>query len=203
MFQTFYREKSSPSKSSSNSSGNPGTANAKPAGNDFMPNFTTKDEHEEMAEEKALFPSQNNSSVISQWEKLPELRQDEAAFELLEDEPDESFSEMKPVMKLPETPVRKVIGQLKSELEEAKRPQTWAKAVKNEKSVGISESPPNCDNKENLQQAIPKPEKSEKSEKSDEISDLKSETNENPVWILPPPDEPKKRKKKKKAKKED
>ena len=163
-----------------------------------MPNFTTKDEHEEMAEEKALFPSQNNSSVISQWEKLPELRQDEAqaAFELLEDEPDESFSEMKPVMKLPETPVRKVIGQLKSELEEAKRPQTWAKAVKNEKSVNISESPKCDNNKENELQAI---------QKSDEkITELKSEnSNETPVWILPPPDEPKKRKKKKKAKKED
>merc|ERR1711884_813303 len=120
---TFYRENvemKSPIKANPN--------------NDFMPNFTTTKEPE----------SQNASSVISQWEKLPELRQEDEL--LQEDEPDESFSEMKPSKAKTEmmqenntTPVRKVVGQLKSELElrleEAKKPQTWANAVKNEKSV--------------------------------------------------------------------
>ena len=165
--------------------------------NDFMPNFTTTKEPE----------SQNASSVISQWEKLPELRQED---ELQEDEPDESFSEMKPSKAKTEmmqenntTPVRKVVGQLKSELElrleEAKKPQTWANAVKNEKSVInpndhpiISDKPdqpesPDSDNKEN-----------EKELK--EINEAKDESS--PVWILPQ-EEPKKKKKKKKVKKED
>ena len=166
--------------------------------NDFMPNFTTTKEPE----------SQNASSVISQWEKLPELRQEDEL--LQEDEPDESFSEMKPSKAKTEmmqenntTPVRKVVGQLKSELElrleEAKKPQTWANAVKNEKSVInpndhpiISDKPdqpesPDSDNKEN-----------EKELK--EINEAKDESS--PVWILPQ-EEPKKKKKKKKVKKED
>ena len=185
-FQTFYRENvemKSPIKANPN--------------NDFMPNFTTTKEPE----------SQNASSVISQWEKLPELRQED---ELQEDEPDESFSEMKPSKAKTEmmqenntTPVRKVVGQLKSELElrleEAKKPQTWANAVKNEKSVInpndhpiISDKPdqpesPDSDNKEN-----------EKELK--EINEAKDESS--PVWILPQ-EEPKKKKKKKKVKKED
>ena len=186
-FQTFYRENvemKSPIKANPN--------------NDFMPNFTTTKEPE----------SQNASSVISQWEKLPELRQEDEL--LQEDEPDESFSEMKPSKAKTEmmqenntTPVRKVVGQLKSELElrleEAKKPQTWANAVKNEKSVInpndhpiISDKPdqpesPDSDNKEN-----------EKELK--EINEAKDESS--PVWILPQ-EEPKKKKKKKKVKKED
>ena len=187
-FQTFYRENvemKSPIKANPN--------------NDFMPNFTTTKEPE----------SQNASSVISQWEKLPELRQEDEL--LQEDEPDESFSEMKPSKAKTEmmqenntTPVRKVVGQLKSELElrleEAKKPQTWANAVKNEKSVInpndhpiISDNtcpqpdqPLNSDNKEN--------------ETSEEINEAKDESS--PVWILPQ-EEPKKKKKKKKVKKED
>ena len=187
-FQTFYRENvemKSPIKANPN--------------NDFMPNFTTTKEPE----------SQNASSVISQWEKLPELRQED---ELQEDEPDESFSEMKPSKAKTEmmqenntTPVRKVVGQLKSELElrleEAKKPQTWANAVKNEKSVinpndhpiitsdntcPQPDQPLNSDNKEN--------------ETSEEINEAKDESS--PVWILPQ-EEPKKKKKKKKVKKED
>ena len=130
-----------------------------------MPNFTTTKEEMEPTS------SQNASSVISQWEKLPELRQEDEL--LQEDEPDESFSEMKPskaamMQENNTTPVRKVVGQLKSELElrleEAKKPQTWANAVKNEKPVVIinpndtcpptkpdqPESPEkNSDNKEN------------------------------------------------------
>ena len=188
-FQTFYRENvemKSPIKANPN--------------NDFMPNFTTTKEPE----------SQNASSVISQWEKLPELRQED---ELQEDEPDESFSEMKPskaamMQENNTTPVRKVVGQLKSELElrleEAKKPQTWANAVKNEKPVVIinpndtcpptkpdqPESPEkNSDNKENEKEV-------------EEINEAKEARDESPVWILPQ-EEPKKKKKKKKVKKED
>ena len=172
-----------------------------------MPNFTTTKEEMEPTS------SQNASSVISQWEKLPELRQDDEL--LQEDEPDESFSEMKPSKAKTEmmqenntTPVRKVVGQLKSELElrleEAKKPQTWANAVKNEKPVVIinpndtcppvkpdqTESPEkNSDNKENEKEV-------------EEINEAKEARDESPVWILPQ-EETKKKKKKKKVKKED
>ena len=165
----------------------------------FMPNFSTKNSDDPDEE----INSSNNMSVISQWDKLPSA----------DSEPDESFSEMKPskaamMQENNTTPVRKVVGQLKSELElrleEAKKPQTWANAVKNEKPVVIinpndtcppvkpdqPESPEkNSDNKENEKEV-------------EEINEAKEARDESPVWILPQ-EEPKKKKKKKKVKKED
>ena len=182
--QTFYRE-SVEAKS---------TLPAAP-NNDFMPNFTTKEE---------IPSSQNASSVISQWEKLPELRQEDEQEQRVEeeDEPDESFSEMKPSMmqenNITTTPVRKVVGQLKSEFEQAKKPKTWANAVKNEKSVVIINPSDNDKATEQKQ-----PEECQTSDnKENEKESEESKINENPVWILPP-EEPKKKKKKKKVKKED
>ena len=89
----------------------------------FMPNFTTKNS-DDLDEET----SSNNMSVISQWDKLPSA----------DSEPDESFSEMKPTKNLITTsPAKKVIvvNQLKSQNEELKKPETWAKAVQGQKSV--------------------------------------------------------------------
>lgn len=130
-----------------------------------MPNFTLNPDEEEASQK---------DSVISQWDNLPtddlEIQQD------LEEDDDE-FSEMKPVV----TPVRKVVGQLKSQYEESKRPETWAKAVQGLKSAPMNEEV--CDT--NVQ------------EENDEDHDEKE--NSGPVWILPPvEDKPKKKNKKKK-----
>ena len=175
--------------------------------NDFMPNFTTTKEEMEPTS------SQNASSVISQWEKLPELRQDDEL--LQEDEPDESFSEMKPskaamMQENNTTPVRKVVGQLKSELElrleEAKKPQTWANAVKNEKPVVIINPNDTCPPVKPDQSEPESPEKNsdnkENEKEVEEINEAKEARDESPVWILPQ-EETKKKKKKKKVKKED
>merc|ERR1712141_125575 len=88
----------------------------------FMPNFTTHDVIEEVDSQK--------SSVISQWDQLSgqEL--------VIHEDPDEVFSEMRPAAASSEATteanvpkVRKVVGQLKSRAEEARKPETWAKAV--------------------------------------------------------------------------
>jgi hypothetical protein len=89
-----------------------------------MPNFSTKNSDDPDEE----INSSNNMSVISQWDKLPSA----------DSEPDESFSEMKPTKNLITTsPAKKVIvvNQLKSQNEELKKPETWAKAVQGQKSV--------------------------------------------------------------------
>ena len=114
--QTFYRETIDASKMSK-------TVTLKPEQNLFMPNFSTKNS-DDLDEET----SSNNMSVISQWDKLPSA----------DSEPDESFSEMKPAKNLITTsPAKKVIvvNQLKSQNEELKKPETWAKAVQGQKSV--------------------------------------------------------------------
>ena len=114
--QTFYRETIDASKMSK-------TMTLKSEQNLFMPNFSTKNS-DDLDEET----SSNNMSVISQWDKLPSA----------DSEPDESFSEMKPTKNLITTsPAKKVIvvNQLKSQNEELKKPETWAKAVQGQKSV--------------------------------------------------------------------
>ena len=117
VFQTFYRE----NLNNSTNIKEPEDANL------FIPNFSTTNPVE---------IESNQDSVVSQWDKLS------VAEEILEDS-DEVFSEMKSVQM---TPTRKVIGQLKSEKEESKKPESWAQAVQGLKSV-----PENCDeNVENL-----------------------------------------------------
>jgi len=119
--KTFYRENIDSSKIL-----RPQTTNAI-GQNLFMPNFTTHDVIEEVDSQK--------SSVISHWDQLSGGHQ-----ELLinEEDPDEVFSEMRPAAASSEATttseanvpkVRKVVGQLKSRAEEARKPETWAKAV--------------------------------------------------------------------------
>merc|ERR1711971_1154654 len=180
--KTFYRETINASKMSK-------TMTLKSEQNLFMPNFSTKNSDDPDEEVN----SSNNMSVISQWDKLPSA----------DSEPDESFSEMKPTKNLITTsPAKKVIvvNQLKSQNEELKKPETWAKAVQGQKSVvpevqggqKSSEMPEkptvnSCDSdeKENVENII--------------VVKKNSEDNEGPVWIIPTEEnKPKKRKKKKK-----
>ena len=113
----------------------------------FMPNFTTKNiVNDDDEEESSSDVKSSNFSVISQWDKLPTTDSD----------PDESFSEMKPIVSNPATislspkgtPTRKVIvSQLQSHIEEVKKPETWAKAVLGQKSSpsSVPERPISCD----------------------------------------------------------
>merc|ERR1712083_128739 len=120
----------------------------------FMPNFTTKNTDDQYQDD---YQENSIKSVISQWDNLP-----------IDDlsEPDESFSEMKSATdtnfiqaassNINLTPTRKVV-QLQSQIEEIKKPETWAKAVQGLKSVPeFTEKP--CDKsdceKENLEALI-------------------------------------------------
>ena len=152
-----------------------------------MPNFGTTSEEDEES---------NKKSVVSQWENLADSSDSES---------DEKFVEMsKPVKQTVNTnvaAVRKVVGQLKSEvIEEAKKPETWAKAVTGVKNpeeilqkINNQINTINCD-KENL---LPEKEVDQEIIQSASDNDIKQQ----PIWILPPAEENKARRRKKGKKK--
>ena len=224
LLQTFYRENLEPQLTlNKNTSSKSPYFKKNQDQNLFMPNFTTN------ANDMYLDDSiKSGSSVVSQWDKLPIADPEpNNKIETLEDD-DEVFSEMKNPSPLISTPVRKIVGQLKSELEESKKPQSWAKAVQGEKSVPESKMSENCEmthdeiiietseqneskideEKENISVTL----EENKEEIGQNGTENRQNGNENgqngtkngqngdePLWILPP--EEKKAKKKKKSKK--
>ena len=120
ILQTFYRENLDMKSAKNN--GNNLTSPTNQNKNLFMPNFTTQ---------PSFDPDSSKNSVISQWENLIHSSKD--VLEEFQDS-DSDFSEMKSENLAP-IKVRKVIGQLKSEKEESKKPETWAMAVQGVRSV--------------------------------------------------------------------